>query len=506
MVLALRIEINKLKKSYNDRLILDIENLRIYSGERIAVAGDNGAGKSTFLDIIAGLEEPDSGFVKTSSEISYIRQFEYSGPEIIPGRLSREMGVDRISPENPSGGEITRLKLAAGLGRGNLILIADEPAANLDIRGIELLERYLRGFDGTLLLVSHDRDLLNKTCGAVIEIEGGKLTRYEGNYDCYIRAKKAAVDRQNFEYESYVSEKRRLERAVIEKKQRVKNMRKAPKRMGNSEARLHTRGVNGKKAKLDRASKALVSRIEGLEKKEGAKTPPKVFLDAQKTAAIHSKLAASAFGLNLAFGEKRLFSEMNFEVPAGKKTALIGDNGTGKTTLIKMIVERNSALHVSSAARTGYFSQALDILDPEGTVLENAMSESVYPESFVRLILARLLFREDESLKKVKYISGGEKVKAAFARIFLKDINFLVLDEPTNYLDARSIDALAGMIREYEGTVLFTTHDRSFIKRTADRLIILENQAAFTFEGTYGEYSCRNAVNAPPVIETFVDI
>jgi len=491
VILTLRIEINKLKKYYNDRLILDIENLKIYSGEKIAVTGDNGAGKSTLLNIIAGLNEPDSGSVQTTGELSYIRQFEYSESEIIPGRLSRELEVNRISQENPSGGEIARIKLAAGLARGNLILIADEPAANLDVRGIEMLERYLRDFDGTLLLVSHDRELLNRTCGAVIEIDCGKITRYAGNFDSYMAEKEMAVKRRNFEYENYVSEKRRLEKAIVEKKQRVKNMRKAPKRMGNSEARLHTRGVNGKKAKLDRSAKALVSRIEGLEKKEKVKAPPKVFLDAQKSGKLHSKLAASAIGLRLAFGERTLFNGMDFEIPTARKTALIGDNGAGKTTLMKMIVARDAALRVSSCARIGYFSQALDILDPGKTVLENAMSESVYPESFARLILARLLFREDEALKKAGCLSGGEKVKAAFARIFLKDINFMVLDEPTNYLDARSIDALAQMIVEYEGTVLFTSHDRSFVNKTADRLIILNNGVANAFEGNYEEYSHR---------------
>ncbi len=492
VVPALKIEINKLKKYYNDRLILEIANLKIYSGEKIAVVGDNGAGKSTFLNIIAGLDEPDSGFVKTSGEISYIRQLEYSDDGMIPGRLSKEMGVARICPEDPSGGEIARIKLAASLSRGNQILIADEPASNLDIKGIELLERYLCRFEGTLLLVSHDRELLNKTCSAVIEIDSGAVTRYPGNYDSYIAAKEMAVKRQNFEYESYVSEKRRLEKAVVEKKQHVKNMRKAPKRMGNSEARLHTRGVNGKKAKLDRSTKAIVSRIEGLEKKEKAKTPPKVFLDAQKTPALHSKLAASAAGLDLALGERRLFNSINFEVPSAKKTALIGDNGSGKTTLIKMIVERDPAIRVSSCARIGYFSQSLDILDPGRAVLENAMAESVYPESFARLILARLLFREDAVMKKAGCLSGGEKVKAAFACIFLKDVNFLVLDEPTNYLDAASIAALAEMIRDYEGTVLFASHDRSFVNKTADRIIILQNGSALTFEGNYEEYSSRD--------------
>jgi len=498
-IFMLKIEINKLKKYYNDRLILAIDDLKIYSGEKIAVVGVNGAGKSTFLNIIAGLDEPDSGFVRTSGEISYIRQLEYSISEVTPGRVSKEMGAERICPEAPSGGEIARIKLAAGLSRGNQILIADEPASNLDIKGIEILERYLRAFDGTLLLVSHDRELLNKTCDAVIEIAAGTVTRYTGNYDSYIAAKEMAVKRQNFEYESYVSEKRRLEKAVVEKKQHVKNMRKAPKRMGNSEARLHTRGVNGKKAKLDRATKAIVSRIDGLEKKEKAKAPPKVFLDAQKAAGLHSKLAASASDLDLSFGDRILFTQANFEVPSCKKTALIGDNGTGKTTIIKMLVERDPALRVSPAARIGYFSQSLDILDPARTVLENAMLESVYPESFARLILARLLFREDAALKKVECLSGGEKVKAAFARIFLKDVNFLVLDEPTNYLDARSIAALAEMICEYEGTVLFASHDRSFVNKTADRIIILQNRSALTFEGNYEQYSARPALIDPSV-------
>lgn len=181
----LLVEINKVKKYYGDRLILDIKDFKAYYGEKIGIVGLNGAGKTTFLDIIAGILMPDEGTIKSYGEISYIRQLEMEETTEIDSRMAREFGLDFGSLVTASGGERTRFKIASSLSENSSILLADEPTANLDIEGIELLEEKLSGFPGLLLVVSHDRELLDKLCSKIIEVEKGSLRQYSGNYSQY---------------------------------------------------------------------------------------------------------------------------------------------------------------------------------------------------------------------------------------------------------------------------------------------------------------------------------
>ncbi len=498
------IEIKNLKKSFGIRTVLEIDELNLYSGEKIALTGVNGAGKSLLLNMIAGAIKPDEGIIKLNEEFSYIRQFSEHGYEnknsaesIYAADFNAKYhnGTDEFETIKfdgspcKSGGEITRLKIFEAISKKAQILLADEPTANLDIEGITLLEKRLKSYEGLLILVSHDRELIDSVCSKTIEIENGKINIYKGNYSYYKQCKNMEIERKNFEYEEYVSEKKRLTHAACEKKQKSRKMKKAPSRMGNSEARLHTRGVNSKKAKIDSAAKSIESRIEKLAVKEKAYIPPQAKIDIKECFKLHSKIAVYGFGISKQFPEKPLFSDSDFEIQNGCKTAIIGPNGSGKTTLIKMILNGENGICLASSARVGYFSQSLEILDPDLTIIENIMNTSEYHENFVRLLLARLLFKRDDIYKKVSVLSGGERVKTAFAKIFARSNNILIFDEPTNYLDMQSQEALEEVLKEYEGTLIFASHDRKFISNIADSLIIIDEFQLKFFNGTYADYA-----------------
>lgn len=484
----LLVECRNLKKSYGDRLILDIENLCIYDHDRIGIVGVNGAGKTTLLNLLSKRIEPDEGWVKLYGRCSYISQLEPPQEAIIQPAIASKFQVHQTYRESMSGGEKTRFKLAAGLSHNNAIIFADEPTSNMDIEGIQLVESSLAKFAGALVLISHDRDLLDSLCTKIIEIERGKIKTYSGNYSKYIKQKTEEQNLAQFEYEQYVKEKKRLERTIISIREKGKSMRKTPRRMGNSEARLHKMGNQKAKANLDRAIKNVESRIKHLEVKEKPPVDEKIKLDIGEVQKVYSKIIIEGSGLNKSFGEKVIFKDAQFQIENGAKVGLIGPNGCGKSTLLKMIVNQELPIKTAPNIRIGYFSQEMCILDETKSILDNVMVESIYEERFVRLLLARLLFKGDSVYKKVGILSGGEKVKASFAKIICSDFNLLILDEPTNYLDLYSLEVVEEVLREYEHTLLFVSHDRRFINSVANQILIIEDHKLKTFKGSYNEY------------------
>jgi len=484
----LLVECKNLKKSYGDRLILDIENLCIYDEDRIGIVGVNGAGKTTLLKLLSKRIEPDEGWIKLYGKCSYISQIDPPEKETIQPEMASRFKVPQTYRESMSGGEKTRFKLAVGLSSNNAIIFADEPTSNMDIEGIQLVENSLSEFSGALVLISHDRDLLDSLCNKIIEIEGGKIKTYSGNYSEYIKQKTEERERAQFEYEQYVKEKKRLERVIISTREKVKSMRKAPRKMGNSEARLHKMGNQKAKANLERAVKNVETRIQHLEVKEKPQKIEKIKLDIGDVQKIYSKVIIEGNGINKSFGEKVIFKDAQFHLENGAKAGLIGPNGCGKTTLLKMILNQEHPIKIAPNVRIGYFSQELSILEENKSILDNIMAESVYEESFVRILLARLLLKGDSVYKNVGVLSGGERVKASFAKIICSDFNLLILDEPTNYLDLNSLEVVEEVLREYEHTLLFVSHDRRFINSVADQIMIIEDHKLKTFKGSYEEY------------------
>ncbi|EGO62219.1 ribosomal protection-like ABC-F family protein [Acetonema longum] len=493
------LELNDVVKGFGERILFRLDHLKVYSGERIGIVGLNGSGKTTLLKIMAGLLASDQGNVKQYGQTAYIAQLDDSPPAEVDPVLARQFRVSAVDSGAMSGGEKTRQKIAAALSENSQILFADEPTANLDEKGIRLLEERLAAFPGAMILVSHDRELLDALCDRIIELESGAMRMYQGNYSSYQAQKAAQLERQEFEYGQYLREKRKLEAAAEDRRQRAQTMRKTPARMGNSEARLHKMGNQKAKANLDKAVKAMESRLEQLELKERPKAPAQMKLDLA-AADIHSKVLIQGKGVCQTFGEKVLFNRADFTVFNGRRTAVIGPNGSGKTTLLSMILYGHPGITVSSSLKIGYFRQDMSILTPEKTLLANVLETSAYDENFVRLTLARLLFKGDAVYKAAGMLSGGERVRVCLARILLSDVNMLILDEPTNYLDIPSLEAVEGVLAEYPGNLLFVSHDRRFVNKVATDLLLIQDQGIRQFPGNYAQYQetlSRSRKNQP---------
>ena len=494
----LLIEANNIKKYFGDRLVLDIDDLKIYSEDRIGIVGRNGVGKTTLINILTNRLAPDEGFVKLYGSYSYISQLEEPDNKSISGELASKFGIEPIWNDYMSGGEKTRFKLANALDDNSMMLFADEPTSNVDMEGIQLIEEMFEEYKGTLIVISHDRNFLDKLCNKILELEDGKIKIYNGNYTDYKNQKLLERERAEFEYEEYIKEKKRLEGVIIDTKQKVKSIKKVPRRMGNSEARLHKMGSQNARANLERAVKNVKKRIEHLEVKERPKVDPRIKLDVQHSTELHSKIIIEGKNINKSFDDKIIFKNAEFNIYNGSKIAFIGPNGCGKSTLIKMILDNNHTIKIAKGAKIGYFSQDMSILDNNLSILDNVMESSIYPESFARLLLARLLFRGEEVYKNVNVLSGGELVKVSFAKIVLQDINLLILDEPTNYMDIDALEVIEETLKDYDRTLLFVSHDRRFVDSIADHIMTIENYKIKIFNGSYKEYlASKNKIFDP---------
>lgn len=485
---VLLIECKDIKKYIGDRLLLDIEDLKIYSEDKVGIVGVNGVGKTTLINILMKRLESDEGMVKLNGSYSFVSQLEDSEVIKISDEMALRFGISNTWNDAMSGGEKTRFKLASVFDKRADILFADEPTSNLDIKGIELLEKGLQDFKGALVIISHDRTLMDKICNKIMEISFGQIKIYNGNFSKYKELKEEEKMRAEFEYEQYIDEKKRLEGVIANTRQKASSIKGTPKRMGNSEARLHKMGGQKAKKNLDNAVKNLRKRIEHLEVKEKPKEQSIINFDIQESSILHSKIIIEGGKINKAFDRKIIFKDAEFNIYNGWKIALIGDNGCGKSTLIKMIMNGEDGMKVAKGAKIGYFSQDMDILDRNKSILENIMDTSIYNESFIRILLARFLFKREDVYKKVSLLSGGEKVKVSFAKLLLQDINILILDEPTNYLDIDSMEVVEEALKAYNRTILFVSHDRSFVKAIADHIMTIENHKINTFNGGIDQY------------------
>ena len=265
------LKVKNLKKYYSDRLVLDIDKFEINEGDKIGLIGGNGVGKSTFIKAIIGEIEIDSGEVNLTDSYSYISQIGDEAQSYSGNKIKGLLNAPDKYEEFLSGGEKIKVKIVNALKDNKKLIIADEPTSNLDKESIEVLTDMLKKHEGALLIVSHDRDVLDALCTTIAQIEDSKIKTYKGNYTNYLKLKDAEKCRQEFEYNQYISEKHRLEKAMEGKIQTRNNIRKTPKRMGNSEARLHKMGGQGNKRKLDKNIKAISTRIEKLEVKEKVK-------------------------------------------------------------------------------------------------------------------------------------------------------------------------------------------------------------------------------------------
>ncbi len=489
----LLIKCRNIKKYFGDRMILDFDGLEIYSEDRIGVVGRNGSGKTTLINILSQKWKPDEGVVKSYGKITYISQLESPCRKNVSSEIASKLGIQTTWDKYMSGGEKTRFKIAQALEDKSEIIFADEPTSNLDMEGIEFIKSKLSEYDGSLVIISHDRSFLDALCNRIIEVESGKISIYKGNYSQYKEQKIRENERAKSEYEEYIKEKKRLEEVVYKTKDKAKSIKKAPKRMGNSEARLHKMGGQKAKANLEKAIRNVEKRINHLNVKEKPRAQSGIKLDILESGKLYCRIILEGKNINKAFGDKIIFKNASFNIYNGTKTALIGPNGCGKSTLIKMIMDKDVSIRTAQGVKIGYFSQDLDILKKENTIIDNVMESSIYPEHFARLLLARLLLRGETVYKKVGVLSGGEQVKVSFAKILLQDINMLILDEPTNYMDISSLEVIEDSLKEYNRTLLFVSHDRRFIDAVANQIMVIETQKIKMFAGNYSDYIKRSS-------------
>ena len=491
------LEAYDIHKTYGDREVLAIDRLIVADGDRIGLIGENGAGKSTLLGILTGSIEADTGTVRRRAPLALIRQEGGADDAGDPA----EQAVFRAPEEHDglSGGEATRRRIAAALAARPRLLLADEPTTDLDAEGIRLLRKRLTAFDGAILLVSHDRELLRAVCSRIWELEGGRLTDFQGGYDAWQEEKRRRRDFAQFEYEQYREEEARLRASAQRMAERAAQVRKAPSRMGNSEARLHKREATDAVLRLSHSKRTLQNRLEKLEKKEKPSALPDIRMALGTSRPIPAKTALSVRCRSLTAGGKTLLADTGFTLPTGSRTALLGPNGCGKTTLLNALadlrpdgVRFSGDIRLHPEARIGRFDQHHEgTLRMELSALDNAIAGSGQPESLARNVLARLGMDQERIFRPVEKLSGGERGKTALARLLLSDCNLLILDEPTNHLDVYTLEALEELLAGYGGTLLLVSHDEAFVRAVATRLIRFEGARLTAFEGTAAELEER---------------
>jgi ATP-binding cassette, subfamily F, member 3 len=525
-----------LSKSYGGRALFEEASLQINRGDRIGLIGANGAGKSTLFSLILKEASPDSGSVALERNITIgflpqesapsgdetvlelstnispemeeaqrrIREHSEDDPlhhegaarfaeldghslqvkakKILSGLAFREGDVNKPA-RTLSGGWIMRAHLARLLVMEPDILMLDEPTNHLDLESLGWFQNYLSKYSGAILAISHDREFLNAICVAILEIRNRKLNRYRGNYDDYLGQKAAREEQQWAAYKNQQREIAELQRFI-----------------------------DRFRAKASKASQAQ-DRIKQLARMERIEPPER------DEATVHfsfpqpkrsGQRVITLEGVKQAYGTHVVYAKLDLEVERGQRTVLVGPNGAGKSTLLKILA---GMLPLEAGTVTpghnlsiGYFAQhRTEMLDVKRKVLAEAMeTQTPVPELTVRTILGSFLFRGDDVFKPVGVLSGGEKSRLALVKLLLNPPNMLLLDEPTTHLDMPSIDALIGALRQYEGTLLFVSHDVHFIRALATTVLHISGGKLTPYAGDYqyyleksGSISERSALVAP---------
>ena len=426
--------------------------------EKAAIVGINGSGKTTLLRCILGIEEADEGSIAFSKE----KKMDYLAQQ------HADIETENEDYDTLSGGQKTRKRLEEILQEKPDLLILDEPTNHLDIGSIQWLEKVLKRYDGAVLLVSHDRYFLDRIVTKVIDLERGKVRMYQGNYSAYAEKKRQLREAEWKAFQNQQAEIKHQE-AVIEKLKQF-NREKSIKRAESREKML--------------------GKVERLEKPEEFENEMKLLFSPRESSGNDVLMAKE---LGKSYDGKRLFSHGTFSLQKGEHVALIGDNGTGKTTLLKilngLIQADEGEFRLGSKVKIAYYDQEHAVLHMEKTLFDEIQDS--YPDmnnTKVRNVLAAFLFTGDDVYKRIQDLSGGEQGRVSLAKLMLSDANFLILDEPTNHLDIQGKEVLEEAIRNYEGTVLYVSHDRYFINKTATRIIELFSNRFDNYIGNYDYY------------------
>ena len=524
---------NNISKSFGTSLILDKVSFHVNEREKVAIVGINGAGKSTLFKIIMNELSADEGDVifakgcsvgylaqhqdlSTDSTIyeevlsikadvirmeEQIRSLELEMKSVTGDELDRLLNTyTRLTHEfelrngyayksevigvlkglgftedefdkkvsTLSGGQKTRVSLGKLLLSNPDLILLDEPTNHLDMESISWLETFLVNYNGSIVVIAHDRYFLNKVVSKVVEIENTKATVFEGNYTDYATKKEQMRDIMIHHYLNQQKEIKHQEEVIAKLKSfnREKSIKRAESR------------------------EKMLNKIERLDKPVEVNAEMNIQLEPNITSGND---VLTVKGLKKSFGNNLLFEDLDFEIKRGEKIAIIGNNGTGKTTILKMInqiiKEDAGEIKLGAKVHIGYYDQEHLVLDMEKTIFDEI--QDTYPHmdnTKVRNVLAAFLFTGDDVFKRVKDISGGERGRVSLAKLMLSDANFLILDEPTNHLDIVSKEILENAIKNYSGTVLYVSHDRYFINRTATRILDLTYGKLLNYIGNYDYY------------------
>ena len=522
-----------ISKSFGEKVILNDASFHIEEREKAALIGNNGAGKTTLLRIIMNEISADSGQVvlMKDKKIGYLAQYQdVSGHRTVYEELltTKQFIIDmedrmraiEVQMKNASGEELDRLMntytrlthefelengyaykselmgVLKGLGftdedfakqvetlsggqktrvaLGKLliskpdILLLDEPTNHLDMESISWLETYLLNYPGAVFIVSHDRYFLDKVVTKVIEIDAAQVRMYSGNYSAYAEKKAQLRDAQ---YKAYLNQQRDIkhQEAVIVKLKsfnREKSIRRAESR------------------------EKMLGKIQRIEKPTEVQSQMRLSLEPR---VVSGNDVLTVEELSKSFPEQTLFTDISFQIKRGERVALIGNNGTGKTTMLKilndLIPADSGTFSLGSKVQIGYYDQEHHVLHAEKTIFEEI--SDTYPtltETEIRNMLAAFLFTGDDVFKVISSLSGGERGRVSLAKLMLSEANFLILDEPTNHLDIASKEILEEALNSYTGTVFYVSHDRYFINQTATRILELTNQAVVNYIGDNDYY------------------
>ena len=530
---------SNLNKCYGIDVIFDSVSFSVEKGDRIGIVGPNGAGKTTLLSIIAGENTATSGniYIRNEYRVGYLKQqdhffakgtiieeaeknfenlynmekeiasfadkiadhtspafdrnlekytslleeYEKKGGYTYKSELGavlRNMGFDEEAQQKRiellSGGERTRLALCCMLLQKPEILMLDEPTNHLDLAMLNWLEQFLKSYDGTIIIVSHDRFFLDRLTNKIFEMQDESLCEYRGNYSEYIVKRQERMEALLKEYEKQQKEIAKQEEIIRRFKQH--NTEKLVKRAQSREKKL---------AHMDVLSRP---------KKEQEKL--KLSFDSNFKSGNDVVIAED---LQKAYGERQLFKGVNLDIKKGETICIIGDNGVGKTTLLKILLGEEKAdsgyLKIGYNVDFGYYDQTQKLLDDNETVLgEVKNAYHLYTDTEARSILGRFLFFGDGVFKHISDLSGGEKAKLSLLKLMLSGTNTLVLDEPTNHLDIDSKEVVEAALAEFEGTLIIVSHDRYLLSRLPDRILELTPDGMLEYKGKFDYYLEKKAM------------
>jgi ATP-binding cassette subfamily F protein 3 len=491
-----------LSKSFGGRELFDDVSLTLQSGERVAIVGPNGAGKSTLFKIILGKEEADAGDVtlirgtrtgylpqesepagnESVLDIAVPHEHEHDGQFVAKAKqILDSLGFKLTDHHRParelSGGWVMRAHLARLLAEEPDLLLLDEPTNHLDLETLLWFQDYLRHYPGAILLISHDREFLNRLCTHITELRQSRLLRYTGNYDAYLEQRASAEVTMIATAKSQQREIDRMQLFVD--RFRAKNTKAAQ--------------AQSKMKQIERLKEEMVETPDGDGPTVGFRFP-----QPQRSGHRVISLEKIKFG----YGEKLIYDGIHFEAERGQRTVLVGPNGAGKSTLLKLLAEvlkpQSGVRKLGHNTKSGYFAQhRAAMLNPKHTVLQEALdTPQRVTEQAVRNVLGSFLFRGDDVFKPVSVLSGGEKSRLALVKLLLNPPNLLLMDEPTTHLDLASVDALIEALKQFEGTMIFISHDVHFIRALATHVVRVENGHLRHFTGGYQYYLDKTSQSA----------